>query len=540
MKMKKTSTSNLLQKMQEESLCKKQGLNLKEQKGITLIALVVTIVVLLILAGVTITFVLGEGGILDMAKEAADKTNQAIANEQSDIAELTNQLANILGGDSGSSSGGGEETPPSPEPKLQTDGSFDGKVNSPKLKTGMRAITWNKDYENEDGSKGAWLEPKTNEEWYNYEQKKWANAITEDGSMWVWIPRYAYQIESGYHSNIVGKINIDFLKGKSYESATDSNKTKKEDWNNKSGQGNWNVHPAFTDDIAIGGWNTEISGIWVAKFEASRLDAGFNEDKSIKEGVSNTLKIIQDVTSWRNVNNNEMYLACLNYNTALNSHLMKNSEWGAVAYLTQSIYGKNSEVGVNQCSSYLTGMGPTDNNDVSGDSGYEYNNEGIDEFSKAHGYLSEQGKKASTTGNETGIYDMSGGVWERVAAYVDTGHSNLMEYGESIVLGESYMKNVYKSISSTEEESSITSNQGEDYEANKEIYGDAVYEISDKTVKPWKDSWYGDYSNFPYSNVMFFGRGGYHKDKSMCGIFSFYEGPRLRKCWCWFQTCAHY
>ena len=31
-------------------------------------------------------------------------------------------------------------------------------------------------------------------DWYNYSEKKWANAQTEDGSMWVWIPRCAYKI----------------------------------------------------------------------------------------------------------------------------------------------------------------------------------------------------------------------------------------------------------------------------------------------------------------------------------------------------------
>ena len=35
--------------------------------------------------------------------------------------------------------------------------------------------------------------------------RKWANAKTSDGSMWVWIPRYAYSITSGYHSSSAGK-----------------------------------------------------------------------------------------------------------------------------------------------------------------------------------------------------------------------------------------------------------------------------------------------------------------------------------------------
>ena len=50
---------------------------MKNQKGITLIALVVTIVVLLILAGITITYVMSEGGIFNTAKKAADETEIA-------------------------------------------------------------------------------------------------------------------------------------------------------------------------------------------------------------------------------------------------------------------------------------------------------------------------------------------------------------------------------------------------------------------------------------------------------------------------------
>ncbi len=43
----------------------------------------------------------------------------------------------------------------------------------------------------------------------------------------------------------------------------------------------------------------------------------------------------------------------------LNSHEMKNSEWGAVAYLTYSPYGRNgNELAVNQCTGYYTGGGP--------------------------------------------------------------------------------------------------------------------------------------------------------------------------------------
>ena len=54
----------------------------KQTKGITLIALVVTIVVLLILAGVSINLVLGNNGIISKAKEAREKTSQGEQKEK--------------------------------------------------------------------------------------------------------------------------------------------------------------------------------------------------------------------------------------------------------------------------------------------------------------------------------------------------------------------------------------------------------------------------------------------------------------------------
>ncbi len=63
-----------------------------KNKGITLIALVVTIVVLLILAGVSITAVFGENGIINGAQKAKDKTDETVQQEQEDVGKLVNQL----------------------------------------------------------------------------------------------------------------------------------------------------------------------------------------------------------------------------------------------------------------------------------------------------------------------------------------------------------------------------------------------------------------------------------------------------------------
>ena len=60
----------------------------KNKIGITLIALVITIIVLLILAGVTISMLSGKNGILRMAAEAKTKTEQAQKEEQTKLAQM--------------------------------------------------------------------------------------------------------------------------------------------------------------------------------------------------------------------------------------------------------------------------------------------------------------------------------------------------------------------------------------------------------------------------------------------------------------------
>lgn len=67
-------------------------------------------------------------------------------------------------------------------------------VNAPQLVEGMTPVKWN-------GSQ--WVETTTDDkEWYNYSKKQWANVRLADGSMFVWIPRYAYKITSGYNEKL--------------------------------------------------------------------------------------------------------------------------------------------------------------------------------------------------------------------------------------------------------------------------------------------------------------------------------------------------
>ena len=80
---------------------------MKKNKGITLVALVVTIVVLLILAGVSINLVLGDNGIIAKAKEAQRKSAEATQNDLIGMNELAQQLEEQINGSAGSDSGNG-------------------------------------------------------------------------------------------------------------------------------------------------------------------------------------------------------------------------------------------------------------------------------------------------------------------------------------------------------------------------------------------------------------------------------------------------
>ena len=357
------------------------------------------------------------------------------------------------------------EEPTPPEPTLPSDGSYSDEkgVNTPNLGEGMTPIKW-------DETKNDWVETNGSDpEWYDYTAKKWANAKTSDGSMWVWLPRYAYSITSGYHSSTAGNIEIEFMKGLTNETSTG-----RTTFQNASGQGNWNIHPAFN-------YGTTVSGLWVAKFEASRSNA-----TSSSAGSNNTIKIQPGVQSWRSITVNDIYTNCLNYNKTLNSHMMKNDEWGAVAYLSKSKYGKNAEVDINSDSSYYTGGG------------------------SGNAYVTNVGQ--STTGTVHGVYDMSGGAWEYVAAYVNNGNSNLTNYGSSLVNGDAKTKNVYSKGSSDSRDNNYSANSGK--------YGDAVYETS-ANGNSSSSSWYGDCSYFPDTSYPFFGRGGYYDGGTNAGVFFF-------------------
>ena len=201
-----------------------------------------------------------------------------------------------------------------------------------------------------------------------------------------------------------------------------------------------------------GGGFGEITGIWVGKFEATGTYSNGDASKvSVKPGL----------VSLRTMTINDQYKAGMNAtygeSVNLNSHMMKNSEWGATVYLAHSKYGTNKQkVEKNENASYYTGG----TNTV--ESIYTTN------------------KKQSTTHNATGVYDLNGGAWEYTASYVNNGNSNLGTYGGKVA-GDIYGATSEEQATSTKYKTvySSANDQAADYAtAGNKNKGDAVYETS--------------------------------------------------------------
>ena len=96
---------------------------LKKEKGVTLIALVVTIVILIILAAVSMTMVLGNNGIFEQAKKGANAMASAEANTQEGFNSMSAEIDKIIGGDEGS----GNPEPPEEQPKTVEEAKNSGK-----------------------------------------------------------------------------------------------------------------------------------------------------------------------------------------------------------------------------------------------------------------------------------------------------------------------------------------------------------------------------------------------------------------------------
>ena len=366
-------------------------------------------------------------------------------------------------------------------------------------------------------------------EWYNYENKKWANAVilnegvtynvgdtiqeSDIESYFVWIPRYKYQIfdEGNYTTYIESKPTESIAKEIQIEF-----ESKDETPSTGSKQGEWLTHPAFT--------NFDVNGIWVGKYETGYKGATTKEEAQVNSIASSKVIIKPNVYSWRNSTVSNMFKTAYNYNRELDSHMMKNTEWGAVAYLSHSKYGINTEVRINNNSSFLTGYAASDRADQNSYPGVTGTTSDV-----TLPYNTPTGYKASTTGNITGIYDMSGGAWEIVASYMSSS-SDASGFNASEFTTYSKYLDIYPS------NSTITS-------YNNRILGDATAEMGPfynymdiDNNKRYYNSWYGDNSDFIDKVYPWFARGGGYSNDILAGQFYFsrsegrasiYDGFRL-------------
>ena len=191
---------------------------------------------------------------------------------------------------------------------------------------------------------------------------------------------------------------------------------------------------------------------------------------------------------------------------------MKNSEWGAVAYLAHSQYGRNGfEVDINNSSYYITGNGSNSTTSTTKVAGV------------ANAYNTEIGAHASTTGNIYGVYDMSGGAYECVATFNTKDTKN-------------YYARFATSFATTtnpesDEYATLYDNQTTSSSGHKTIYsvgkvGDATKEVSStgryaSTSTAMVRNWFSDYPNVCTCDNPFFcrdgGGGGQVSDE---GLFS--------------------
>ena len=523
------------------------------KKGISLITLIITIVVIIILAAAVI-LTLGDNNPIDKAKEARRISDIANIKEEIQMDVLGKQLENT--GDISDATLQeilenygtlSEEEKLTDKTLTTTKGSYEIKVsdifksttgthevaNAPDISGFNKANTYYVAY-NLNEEKTTYIEEEirmsesiAQSNWYDYTAgvNHWANVKTTGGGndcYWVWIPRYAYCITEGYQSNSAGTIEVKFLQGTTNKPIDGSSIT----ISNSSGSGNWNVHPAFWFDKNNNGVEDageQLAGIWVAKFEASSNSSDVVENPSPEQLVTNgggnttalKVRVKPNVTSWRGINVNNMFTVCRNLTqtgnslentTNLNSHMMKNIEWGAVAYLSRSVYGKNGEVWNNP---YFNNK--TNYSSITGLCGNESNGKdgATIDITKTCKYNEVGGENASTTGNIYGVYDMAGGTWEYVAGIYTAGASNenrskLWDFNNSKYV-DKYTENV--GLQST-------------YYGNKNKYGDAVYETS-SSGDSLSDSWDSSHSGFPNSNAPVFARGGHAASTSSAGVFAF-------------------
>ena len=373
-------------------------------------------------------------------------------------------------------------------------------TDGPVLDSGMIPVTIS-----DDGTVTTILS--SDSSWYNYENKEWANAVLVNSSSrsnyqnttgvtvnssdilayYVWIPRYKYQVWTTSTSSQGNEQEIDIV----FESKTDP-------YSVATTVGQYQTHPAFwwdNDNDGIVSSDELISGIWVGKFEAT--------------GSADTPTILPNVTSLKNQYVGMQFQTALKFSggtltdvivtftgsdtyglsSSTNSHMMKNREWGAVAYLSHSKYGINGKIRINNDRSETTGCGAS-TADASSPIDCEIVYGGATEYPQ------------STTGNITGVYDMSGGTEE----YVMGNYNNISSLGGFGTFPKLKYYDLYLS-------SQFTGGYGSNNNFCTLVTcgGHALYETA---------NWYGASGYFVNAGGPWFGRGGSSYSGANLGVFN--------------------
>ena len=210
-----------------------------------------------------------------------------------------------------------------------------------------------------------------------------------------------------------------------------------------------------------------------------------------------------NVASWRYINVSNAFNVSLKMNdegnrygftSLVDTHMMKNSEWAVVSYLSQSKYGKlgnkefigvNKEVYQNKSNSFMTGCSYGSPSNENTDYGCQYTYD-----------MDINGTGSSTTGNIYGIYDMSGGSWE----YVMGNYNDIISESGFVSMPESKYYDKYTS------ENVNTACNG------NECLSHGLSETP---------SWYDDYIYMVSGTYSWPVRGGYYGDTAVSGIFFF-------------------
>ena len=396
--------------------------------------------------------------------------------------------------------------------------------------TGFTPIVYVDESTTEEPTKGYWKVPNLNEEWYNYDNQMWANAAVLNKTkkagekleeedilmMYVYIPRFEYRIIRTYGTHTSEEEGTQDLPGEIEVKFINNSQSKADD--------TYILHPAFTFGTE------EMSGMWVGKFELSSVGENLTTNNNLGcDGTTCTsditnLRILPNVPSLRYNNISNFFYAIKGISTSfglsnIDTHMMKNSEWGAVAYLSQSRYGKYGntdydnkykEVYQNKSDTFITGS----SNGTPSQSGYRSGgqcsyNDMQDLGKDGDNKMGQCGPGASTTGNIYGVYDMSGGVWEYVmGAYAENGYPKISSSGFSSdpnVFTSGTIDPKYYDIYKT---STANTACGE----NGVCYGHGLSETS---------GWYGDDASMVISSYPWFVRGGGYNIYDSPGVFNF-------------------